>query len=75
MAPPSAAQAQVPYRQIRALYDDDTITLYQAYSATIAEAAVREQKLSASPDFKIGKMTWIKPSWYWMMWVYSLIIF
>jgi hypothetical protein len=41
--------------------------VYQAYSASIAEAAVREQKLDASPDFLPGRMTWIKPSWCWMM--------
>jgi hypothetical protein len=23
--------------------------------------------LSASPEFKVGRMTWIKPSWCWMM--------
>ena len=54
-------------RAIRALYDKDCITVYQAYSAEIAEAAVREQKLSASPAFRLDRMTWIKPSWCWMM--------
>jgi hypothetical protein len=58
---------QVPYREIRAQYDDDTITVYQAYSALIAQAAVKEQKLYASPDFSFQRMTWIKPSWAWMM--------
>ncbi|KAL5352928.1 hypothetical protein ACLOAV_002877 [Pseudogymnoascus australis] len=58
---------KVPYREIRALYDDNTITVYQAYSASIAKAAVKEQKLSASPDFSLQRMTWIKPSWAWMM--------
>jgi len=58
---------KVPYRQIRALYDDETITVYQAYSAEIAIPAVKEQKLSASPAFKFTRMTWIKPSWCWMM--------
>jgi len=58
---------KTPYRQIRALYDKNTITVYQAYSKTIAEAAVREQKLDASPDFSYERMTWIKPSWCWMM--------
>jgi len=59
--------SNVPYRQIRALYDDRTITVYQAYSASIAIPAVREQRLNASPDFLLGRMTWIKPSWCWMM--------
>lgn len=57
----------VPQKQIRALYDKDTITVYQAYSAAIAIPAVRQQNLCASPDFKLGRMTWIKPSWCWMM--------
>ena len=57
----------IPYRQIRALFDDDTITVYQAYSKTIAEAAVREQRLTASPEFSGTRMTWVKPSWCWMM--------
>lgn len=58
---------KTPYRQIRAHYDEDTITVYQAYSKSIAEAAVKEQKLSASPDFSFTRMTWIKPSFCWMM--------
>jgi hypothetical protein len=57
----------IPSRQVRALYDETTITVYQAYSTSIADAAVKAQKLSASPDFKPGRMTWIKPSWAWMM--------
>ncbi|KAL8370024.1 hypothetical protein RB595_000402 [Gaeumannomyces hyphopodioides] len=56
-----------PYRQIRALYDDDTITVYQAYSAAIATAAVAAQRLDASPLFRTTRMTWIKPSWAWML--------
>ncbi|KIW68491.1 hypothetical protein PV04_04433 [Phialophora macrospora] len=55
-------------RAIRAHYDDDCITVYQAYSAEIADAAVRAQKLSASPAYRTtGRMTWIKPSFCWMM--------
>ncbi|KAI0107224.1 ATP-dependent RNA helicase DHX8 [Nemania sp. FL0031] len=58
---------KTPYRQIRALFDDETITVYQAYSDEIALAAVEQQKLSASPLFKPTRFTWIKPSWAWMM--------
>jgi hypothetical protein len=54
------------YREIRALFDDECITVYQAYNSEIAEAAVREQNLSASPSFR-SRMTWIKPSFCWMM--------
>ncbi|KAF5671802.1 hypothetical protein FHETE_4015 [Fusarium heterosporum] len=62
-----ASHASVSYRQIRAHYNDSTITVYQAYKESIAEAAVDAQKLNACPDFKPGRMTWIKPSWAWMM--------
>lgn len=61
------AQSAIPYRQIRAKYDNETITVYQAYSAAIAIPAVKDQKLNASPAFKPDRMTWIKPSWAWMM--------
>ncbi|KAI9890606.1 MAG: hypothetical protein M1814_003804 [Vezdaea aestivalis] len=61
------SKLSVPYRQIRALYDDETITVYQAYSRSIGEAAVEQQKLSASPNFSSNRTTWIKPSWCWMM--------
>jgi hypothetical protein len=61
------ANQPIPYHQIRALHDSETITVYQAYSEPIALAAVTHQKLNASPDFKMGRMTWIKPSWCWMM--------
>ncbi|KAF5018385.1 hypothetical protein F66182_9636 [Fusarium sp. NRRL 66182] len=63
----SSPSSTVPYRQIRAHYNDTTITVYQAYKQSIAKAAVASQKLNASPDFKPGRMTWIKPSWAWMM--------
>lgn len=69
MAASSELKPSIPYRQIRALYDDETITVYQAYCSSIALAAVEHQKLNASPDFKLGRMTWIKPSWCWMMFV------
>ncbi len=52
---------------IRADYDEETITVYQAYNRTIASAAVAEQKLNASPGFRTTRMTWIKPSWAWML--------
>lgn len=59
--------SRIPARQIRALQDSDTITVYQAYNTTIANAAVEQQLLTASPTFKLSRMTWIKPSWCWMM--------
>jgi hypothetical protein len=52
-------------RVIRALYDDNTITVYQAYNNDIAAPAVKH-KTFVSP-FKVERMTWIKPSFLWMM--------
>jgi hypothetical protein len=54
-----------PARQVRAVYDADTITVYQAYAPPIAEAAVAAQAFV--PPFKNDRMTWIKPSFLWMM--------
>lgn len=62
-----ADRHKVPYRQIRASYDTGIITLYQAYCADIAIPAVREQRLCASSRFSFTRMTWVKPSWCWMM--------
>ncbi|KAH6663229.1 ATP-dependent RNA helicase DHX8 [Halenospora varia] len=67
MASTSSTTTTTPYRQIRAAYDEKTITIYQAYQESIAVAAVASQKLSSSPDFRYNRMTWIKPSWCWMM--------
>jgi hypothetical protein len=53
-------------RQIRALYDEATVTVYQAYNEAIARPAVKHQKF-VSPPFKMDRMTWIKPSFLWMM--------
>lgn len=52
-------------RIIRAEYDEETITVYQAYSSAIAIKAVKNQKFVA--PFKMERMTWIKPSFLWMM--------
>ena len=52
-------------RQIRAAFDNDTITVYQAYRKEIALLAVENQKFV--PPFKVDRMTWIKPSFLWMM--------
>jgi hypothetical protein len=52
-------KASPSFRQIRAHYDEQTITVYQAYSAEIAAAAVQHQKLNASSAFSMGRMTWV----------------
>ncbi len=51
--------------QIRAKYNKNTITVYQAYREPIAKPALVAQKF-VSP-FKLDRMTWIKPSFLWMM--------
>ena len=51
-------------REIRAIYDDRVVRVYQAYNAEIADAAVAAQRF-VSP-WKEGRMTWIKPSFVWM---------
>jgi hypothetical protein len=56
----------IPLKQIRAVYDDRTIRVYQAYSHQIADAALAKGRF-ASPPFKMERMTWIKPSFLWMM--------
>jgi hypothetical protein len=55
----------VPSHQIRALHTADTITVYQAYPPEIAEAALAAGRFV--PPFKRDRMTWIKPSFLWMM--------
>ncbi|MFF5217492.1 DUF4291 domain-containing protein [Micromonospora sp. NPDC000442] len=55
----------VPIRQIRARYSTDTITVYQAYPPQIALPAVAAGRFVA--PFKRDRMTWIKPSFLWMM--------
>lgn len=56
----------IPYKQIRAVYNEETIRVYQAYSRPIAESALAAQRF-VSPPFKMDRMTWIKPSFLWMM--------
>jgi hypothetical protein len=52
-------------REIRADYDANSIVVYQAYSPSIAVPALAAQRFV--PPFSLGRMTWIKPSFLWMM--------
>jgi hypothetical protein len=54
-----------PQREIRAVYGASTITVYQAYSPELGLPAVREGRFPAA--WKRNRMTWIKPSFLWMM--------
>ncbi|MEL6107603.1 MAG: DUF4291 domain-containing protein [Planctomycetota bacterium] len=53
------------HREIRADYDRDSIVVYQAYHKEIAEAAVKAGRFVE--PFSWGRMTWIKPSFLWLM--------
>ena len=54
-----------PKKEIRAFYTDETIRVYQAYNKTIADEAVRIGTFGS--HFSMNRMTWIKPSFLWMM--------
>lgn len=56
---------QPPFRQVRADHDGETIVVYQAYPEAIAGPAVAAQRFIA--PFSRDRMTWIKPSFLWMM--------
>lgn len=69
MSPSTSAckmTTQAPTRQIRAAYNDKTIRVYQAYSDAIADSAL-EHGTFVAPPFKMERMTWVKPSFLWMM--------
>ena len=50
---------------ILAQYDDETIVVYQAYSANIGQYALEHGVFGG--DFKYSRMSWIKPNFLWMM--------
>ncbi|HUZ35097.1 MAG TPA: DUF4291 domain-containing protein [Streptosporangiaceae bacterium] len=52
-------------RQVRASFTDRDITVYQAYSPQIADAVIAAGTFVA--PFNRDRMTWIKPSFLWMM--------
>ncbi|WNJ17757.1 DUF4291 domain-containing protein [Pontibacter sp. G13] len=52
-------------RSITAQYDEDGLIIYQAYKPQIAQYAVAHQAFGG--PFKLGRMTWIKPNFLWMM--------
>ncbi|RKH67884.1 DUF4291 domain-containing protein [Corallococcus llansteffanensis] len=52
-------------REVRADFDSASIVVYQAYPDAIADVAVAQQKFG--PPFSLGRMTWIKPSFLWLM--------
>lgn len=52
-------------KEIRAFYTEDTVRVYQVYNKVIADEAVKNGTFGSS--FKLDRMTWIKPSFLWMM--------
>jgi hypothetical protein len=53
------------YQEIRAEFDKKTITVYQAYNEEIALPAIKNNKFEN--PFSFNRMTWIKPSYLWLM--------
>jgi len=51
---------------IIAQFDHDTIIVYQAFKDTIANYAVEHQRFGGE-DYDFNRMTWLKPSFLWMM--------
>ncbi|WP_328839626.1 DUF4291 domain-containing protein [Streptomyces europaeiscabiei] len=54
-----------PQYEIRADYDARTIVVYQAYAPAVADAALRAGRFVE--PFSFRRMTWIKPSFLWLM--------
>ena len=52
-------------RYILAHFDADSIYVYQAFRAAIADFAVEHQHFGG--DFSYSRMSWIKPNFLWMM--------
>lgn len=62
---PHAVTVEEPKHQIRARHTDSTVIVYQAYPPEIGLPAAREGRFPAA--WKRDRMTWIKPSFLWMM--------
>ncbi|MFB7635480.1 DUF4291 domain-containing protein [Streptomyces sp. NPDC056149] len=62
---PGTPTSREPFRRVRALHTTDTVTVYQAYAPALGHPAAREGRFPAA--WKRDRMTWIKPSFLWMM--------
>lgn len=65
MEEPEPRTGAEPAYRIRARYTPATLTVYQAYPPAIGLPAAREGRFPAA--WKRDRMTWIKPSFLWMM--------
>jgi hypothetical protein len=54
-----------PGFRVRARHTDTTVTVYQAYHPRIGHVAARTERFPSA--WKRDRMTWIKPSFLWMM--------
>lgn len=54
-----------PRFRVRALHTESTVTVYQAYRPELGRAAARDGRFPSS--WSRDRMTWIKPSFLWMM--------
>ena len=52
-------------KEVFAQYDRQCLRVYQAYNPTIAKEAIALQRFGE--NFNLNRMTWIKPSFLWMM--------
>jgi hypothetical protein len=53
-------------KRVLAQHDAAELVVYQAFNARVASAAVERQRLDV-PGFSFDRMSWVKPSFLWMM--------
>ena len=58
-------QSSVKSNEIRAVFNEETIRVYQAFNKDIVDEAISIGTFGHK--FKMDRMTWIKPSFLWMM--------
>ncbi|MEU5213945.1 DUF4291 domain-containing protein [Streptomyces sp. NPDC020742] len=61
----TAPTSAEPVRRIRASFTERTVTVYQAYAPSLGVPAARDGRFPSA--WKRERMTWIKPSFLWMM--------
>lgn len=68
LEPYSAQRSRWPKsgKRLLAQYDSESIILYQAYRPAIAAYAVAHRRLGGD-GFRLGRMSWVKPNFLWMM--------
>lgn len=55
------------FPRVMADWDERGVIIYQAFEDRIVEAAVRAQTFEPGSGFSLTRMTWIKPSFGWML--------